>query len=170
MTAPWVESKHSRGPGGLFAAQSAASGKPTGAWAAGPIRHGTGRRGAPDPRVKALQQKLNALGFTDERGRPLLVDGIDGNHTTAAVKAFQRANGMKPTGVVDAKTMVAILTGKPAPKPARARDRMRGRTSARRPAKQASMATKKPTSSPPPPKPYADRGRGFSRTGSGAST
>lgn len=109
-------SKHSRGPGGLFAATAAASGKPTGAWATGPIQSGRAHGGTRDPRVKALQQALNKIGITDERGHPLLVDGKPGAHTSAAIKKWQKANGMKPTGVVDAKTMVALLTAKPAPK------------------------------------------------------
>lgn len=104
-------SKHTRGPGGLFAATAAANGKPTGAWAAGPIQSGAAHGKTPDPRVKALQSALNRLGMTDEHGHPLLVDGKPGAHTSAAIKKWQQANGMKPTGVVDAKTMVALLTG-----------------------------------------------------------
>jgi peptidoglycan hydrolase-like protein with peptidoglycan-binding domain len=115
--------KHPRAAGGRFgatgAAQAAAAGHPTGAWSAGPVRRGTGKRGAVDPRVKAMQQALNAAGIGDERGHPLLTDGIDGAHTTAAVKKFQAANHLPQTGVVDAKTMVAILTAKPKPKPAK---------------------------------------------------
>jgi peptidoglycan hydrolase-like protein with peptidoglycan-binding domain len=117
MTAPFAAAKHPRAAGGLFAATAAAqTSRPTGEWAAGPIRRGTGRKGMPDARVIALQKKLNALGITDERGRPLLEDGIDGDHTTAAVKKYQKAHGLPETGVVDAKLMVAILTAKPAPR------------------------------------------------------
>src|SRR4051812_37493270 len=110
-------SKHSRGAGGLFAATAAANGKPTGAWAAGPIQSGSAHGKTADPRVKALQQALNRAGVTDERGRPLLIDGKPGAHTSAAIKKWQKAHGMKPTGTVDAKTMVALLTAKAAPKP-----------------------------------------------------
>jgi peptidoglycan hydrolase-like protein with peptidoglycan-binding domain len=125
MTAliPFNAGKHPRAAGGRFgatgAAQAAAAGRPTGAWASGPVRQGVGKRGAPDPRVKAMQSALNRLGITDEHGRPLLLDGIDGAHTTAAVKKFQAAHHLPATGVVDAKTMLAILTAKPAPKPAK---------------------------------------------------
>jgi peptidoglycan hydrolase-like protein with peptidoglycan-binding domain len=104
--------KHSRGPGGLFAATAAANGKPTGAWASGPVQSGAAHGKTTDPRVKALQQALNLAGVTDERGRPLLVDGKPGAHTSAAIKKWQQAHGMKPTGTVDAKTMVALLTAK----------------------------------------------------------
>lgn len=122
MTVPFNAGKHPRAAGGRFgatsAAQSAADGHPTGAWAAGPIQSGAAHnKGAPDPRVKALQQALNGLGLGDERGHSLLVDGKPGAHTSAAIKRFQRANGMPATGVVDAKTMVAILTAKPTARP-----------------------------------------------------
>lgn len=167
---PFNAGKHPRAAGGRFqatgAAQAAASGRPSGPWTAGPVRKGTGRRGAPDPRVQALQRQLNALGITDEHGRPLLVDGIDGNHTTAAVKKWQKAHGLAPTGEIDAKTMVAILTDKPAPKPGRARDKMR---KPRNPPATKSTPSRS-TTPKQPPKPYSDRGPGFSRFGGGAST
>lgn len=169
MTTPFAASKHPRAAGGLFAATAASNtAKPTGAWAAGPIRHGTGRKGQPDPRVSALQKKLNALGITDERGRPLLVDGIDGSHTTAAVRKWQQANGLPATGVVDAKTMVAILSAKPAPP--RARTKMAaGRHPAHRKtsAKKAAGAT---PAAPPPQRPANPHGRGYSRLGPNAGT
>lgn len=120
MTAPFNPGKHPRSVGGKFgatsAAQSAAAGRPTGAWAAGPIQSGAAHGKVADPRVKALQQALNALGFGDERGQQLLVDGKPGSHTSASIKRFQRANGMPPTGIVDAKTAVAILTAQPKPR------------------------------------------------------
>jgi peptidoglycan hydrolase-like protein with peptidoglycan-binding domain len=90
---PFTASKHPRGAGGLFAATAAANGKPTGAWAAGPVQSGAAHGGKTDPRVKALQQALNKLGITDERGRPLLVDGKPGAHTSAAIKKWQSAQG-----------------------------------------------------------------------------
>lgn len=148
---PFNAGKHPRAAGGKFgatgAAQAAAAGRPTGAWAAGPVKRGTGHgAGKSDPRVKAEQLALNRAGITDERGRPLLVDGDQGAHTTAAVKKFQTAHGMAPTGIVDAKTMLAILTAKPAPR------------SAPRPAKKTarsmmshgSTRTRKKTSHPKP--------------------
>lgn len=123
MTVPFNAGKHPRSAGGRFgatsAAQSAAAGRPTGAWAAGPIQSGAAHNKTFDPRVKALQQALNGLGFGDERGRSLLVDGKPGAHTSAAIKRFQRANGMPPTGIVDAKTAVAILTAQPKPRAAK---------------------------------------------------
>lgn len=172
MTAPFVASKHPRGAGGLFAATAASkTNHPTGAWAAGPIRKGTGRKGAKDSRVVALQRQLNALGYGDEHGDPLLVDGIDGTHTTAAVKQWQAAHGLPQTGEVDAKTMVAILTDTTAaPKRPTARSRMRPQH--HRPAR--TRGSSKPAAYvpkvTPSPYDYADRGRGFSRQGGNVST
>lgn len=149
---PFNAGKHPRAAGGKFgatgAAQAAAAGRPTGAWAAGPVRQGSGKRGAPDPRVTAMQRALNAAGVGDEHGRPLLTDGIDGAHTTAAVKRFQKANHLPVTGTVDAKTMLAILTAKPkqrtAPKKATARQLM-----THRPGRHASSKKKPPTKATP---------------------
>ncbi len=136
--------KHARGAGGLFAATSAASGKPTGAWARGPLQSGAAHGGTVDPRAKAMQLALNRAGITDERGRPLLVDGKPGPHTSAAVKKWQQAHGMKPTGTVDAKTMVALLSAKPPAKKPSARSRMRA--PARKPAAKRTPAKKRLTS------------------------
>ncbi|MEK4034416.1 peptidoglycan-binding domain-containing protein [Methylocystis sp. IM3] len=54
-----------------------------------------GDRGA---RVAELQRKLNA------GGEDLVVDGVFGRDTLAAVMAFQSASGLDVTGVVDRKT------------------------------------------------------------------
>jgi peptidoglycan hydrolase-like protein with peptidoglycan-binding domain len=147
---PFTASKHPRGAGGLFAATAAANGKPTGAWAAGPVQSGAAHGGKTDPRVKALQQALNKLGITDERGRPLLVDGKPGAHTSAAIKKWQSAHGMKPTGTIDAKAMVALLSAKPAAKRAAAK-MSRPKASAHRPALRRpagkKTASKKPLTS-----------------------
>lgn len=149
---PFNAGKHPRSAGGRFgatsAAQSAAAGHPAGAWAAGPIQSGAAHnKGAPDARVRALQQALNRLGLGDERGHPLLVDGVPGAHTKAAIQRFQRQNGLPPSGIVDAKTAVAILTAKPPQKkPATARQRMNHhatRRSTKRTTKSASVAAPK---------------------------
>lgn len=50
-----------------------------------------------DPTVERLQQNLNALGFTDVRGQPLVVDGVrggPGGHTNQAIAAFEKAAGL----------------------------------------------------------------------------
>lgn len=165
MTAPFDEGKHQRGAGGLFAASAAAGGHASGAWVAGPVR-----KGSRDARVNAAQKKLNALGMTDERGRPLLVDGINGNHTTAAIKKWQQSIGLPATGELDAKSMVALLTAQPKP---RASTKMRSGTSSKR---RSTSRSNKPAAKPgthtatKAPAPYVDKGRGNSRAGGGVST
>ena len=155
MTIPFNAGKHPRSAGGKFgatnAAQSAAAGHPTGAWAAGPIQSGAAHGKTVDPRVKALQTALNGLGIGDERGRPLLVDGKPGAHTSAAIKAFQRANGMPPTGIVDAKTMVAILTA--TPKPRTAAKKTARQVMARKPSRPKAPVRAKPKAAVPPAAP-----------------
>jgi len=59
----------------------------------------TGDRG---PDVLALQQRLNTL------GADLKEDGVFGTGTRAAVTAFQGSKGLRPDGVVDAKTRAAL--------------------------------------------------------------
>lgn len=53
--------------------------------------------------VKNAQEILSGIGF--EPGR---TDGYFSEDTETAVKAFQRKNGMKATGVIDAKTAAAL--------------------------------------------------------------
>ncbi|HSP77576.1 MAG TPA: peptidoglycan-binding protein [Myxococcaceae bacterium] len=57
------------------------------------------REGARGEPVRALQNRLNALGFNAGGA-----DGSFGPKTLAAVKAFQRAKGLTPDGVVGPKT------------------------------------------------------------------
>jgi peptidoglycan hydrolase-like protein with peptidoglycan-binding domain len=52
--------------------------------------------------VEALQTALNG------KGAALTVDGKMGPKTSAALKAFQKSGGMKPTGRPDPKTMAAL--------------------------------------------------------------
>jgi peptidoglycan hydrolase-like protein with peptidoglycan-binding domain len=74
--------------------------------------------GSKGSKVSALQSALNTLGAT------LLVDGDFGPKTDAAVKAFQRANGLLVDGVVGPVTAGKINSGSatrigaPAPGPA----------------------------------------------------
>ena len=53
--------------------------------------------------VKAIQQKLTALGYN-----PGSADGIYGSATTAAVKQFQRAKGLSADGIAGPKTRAAL--------------------------------------------------------------
>src|SRR5687768_15219828 len=59
--------------------------------------------GSAGPDVKALQQKLKALGF-DPNG----VDGNFGPGTDKAVRAFQQANGLGVDGEVGPGTLAAL--------------------------------------------------------------
>jgi len=72
---------------------------------------GQGERGK---RVSDLQDKLNALGAKP----PLASDGMFGPKTLAAVKAFQRAHGLKVDGLVGPETTAALEGAHAAPKAA----------------------------------------------------
>ena len=56
----------------------------------------------PKEKTAALQTALNA------NGAKLVVDGVAGKKTTAAVAAYQKSKGMKATGKVDPKTAAAL--------------------------------------------------------------
>ena len=49
--------------------------------------------------IKKIQEKLNELGYDCGKS-----DGVSGKKTTAAVKKFQKDNGLAADGVVGAKT------------------------------------------------------------------
>jgi hypothetical protein len=66
-------------------------------------------KGARGEKVEGLQQALKRHGF-----QPGAADGIFGPKTERALKAFQQAAGLPPTGVADAQTM-ARLQQAPAP-------------------------------------------------------
>lgn len=64
--------------------------------------------------VKQVQQALENLGYSLEKYG---VDGIIGSETEAAIKAFQKAEGLEVTGIIDQPTLDALkeagtLTGK----------------------------------------------------------
>ncbi len=84
------------------AAPAAAAPAPAAAGALAP-----GARGAA---VSALQQALMNAGRLTGR-----IDGIFGLRTWAAVKAFQQAKGISPSGTVDATTAAALGLGAAAP-------------------------------------------------------
>ena len=62
-------------------------------------------------RVKEVQEILKVVGF-----KPGLVDGIMGGQTRSAIKAFQKAKSLKPTGRIDSTTLLALNQEKEAPK------------------------------------------------------
>ena len=71
---------------------------------------GSLRQGAHGQSVSALQADLAALGYTDNRGRPLPVDGHFGRNTEASVRAFQSDHGLFVDGVAGKNTLDAIDT------------------------------------------------------------
>lgn len=64
------------------------------------------KRGAKGNDVGAIQSALSNRGFS-----PGNVDGAFGPKTEAAVRAFQKANGLKVDGIVGPKTRAAMLGG-----------------------------------------------------------
>ncbi len=72
----------------------------------GQIRQGQGvmHRGMGGPQVMELQRMLNAQGAQP----PLAVDGKFGPKTEAALKAFQRENGIQQTGALGRQTLGAF--------------------------------------------------------------
>ena len=63
------------------------------------------RQGSQGQSVKTLQQLLTAAGYT------LAVDGIFGPRTEAAVKKFQKDNGLVVDGIVGPKTWSSLQIG-----------------------------------------------------------
>ena len=64
--------------------------------------------GAIGPDVVKLKRLLLAWGKSHPLPQPLKLTPFFGEATTAAVKAFQRANGVRPTGRVGQKTFAAL--------------------------------------------------------------
>lgn len=61
-------------------------------------------------RVKEMQEILKDAGF-----EPGPVDGIMGGQTRSAIKAFQKAKSLKPTGKIDSTTLLALNREKEVP-------------------------------------------------------
>ena len=59
-------------------------------------------KAAPDPAVSALQEALN------KNGAKLKVDGLMGGKTKSALKKYQKANGLKVTGMADDSTKMKL--------------------------------------------------------------
>ena len=64
--------------------------------------------------VKDIQQALNIAGI-EVGGKPLIVDGIKGRNTIAAIKAFQKREGLKVDGIVGKNTKAALYKVMPKP-------------------------------------------------------
>lgn len=94
-------------------------------WSDMAILPGTGEGGAPEmgassalppgskgETVRSLQTRLMALGFPLPR---FGADGKYGRETQAALKAFQYAHGLAPTGTADGPTLALLLPAPSAP-------------------------------------------------------
>jgi putative chitinase len=122
MMGTWLEASHPRNAkgtgGGEFRTGTASkqatpakkgSKAPSGGSLSYNGKTGTGYGSAHgDPRVRKLQTALNRLHLTDANGKPLAIDGKLGPKTTAAIKKWQRKNGMKPTGAVSAGDLAKL--------------------------------------------------------------
>ncbi|MFL5840811.1 MAG: peptidoglycan-binding protein, partial [Thermoleophilaceae bacterium] len=73
-------------------------------WSAGPVRIGTGfRHDGGSERVREVQKRLWQLGYG-----PGPIDGLFGPRTQAAVQWFQVKHGVRPTGVVEVRTLTLL--------------------------------------------------------------
>lgn len=64
--------------------------------------------GSQNSAVKTLQERLNALGWRDQHGNALAVDGSFGAGTEYTVKKFQAKYGLLVDGIVGPKTWSAL--------------------------------------------------------------
>ena len=78
-----------------------------------PDPHHATRQGDRTDAVKSLQERLNTLGYKDERGHTLIADGDFGKHTKSAVERFQREHGLEVDGVVGKHTLDAMKAAQP---------------------------------------------------------
>ncbi len=63
---------------------------------------------AQDLTTKQVQEILKSKGYYSGE-----IDGVKGSETEAAITAFQKAQGLKPTGEVDAKTAKQLQASMP---------------------------------------------------------
>ena len=75
---------------------------------ADPMADGVLRRDERGQDVAGLQRSLNALGVRDAQGNRLGEDGVFGQRTEQAVRAFQRDNGLREDGIAGPRTLAAI--------------------------------------------------------------
>lgn len=59
--------------------------------------------------IRSLQTMLRVIAEHDDRQPSVVPDGIYGRDTIRAVTAFQRRNGLPPTGVTDQQTWEAVV-------------------------------------------------------------
>lgn len=64
-----------------------------------------------DTRVKTAQAALNKAHITDANGKPLVLDGKLGPKTTAALKAYQKAHGLRVDGKITTSLLAMLKAG-----------------------------------------------------------
>ena len=62
-----------------------------------------------DQPIRSLQTMLRTIARVEPGQMNVIPDGIYGSHTAAAVRSFQRRQGLNPTGVVDQATHERIV-------------------------------------------------------------
>lgn len=62
-----------------------------------------------DQPIRSLQTMLRTIASVEPRQLNVMPDGIYGSQTAAAVRSFQRRQGLNPTGVVDQATHERIV-------------------------------------------------------------
>lgn len=69
------------------------------------------KKGAKDKQVKTLQRLLFGMGYEDQNGDKLVIDGSFGGKTDFALRCFQNDKGLAVDGSCGAKTWEALLHG-----------------------------------------------------------
>ena len=67
-------------------------------------KHNNGTKDHPSEPIKKIQARLQQLGYLDDNA-----DGIIGKKTEAAIKEFQKANGLQETGEIDIITYQFLI-------------------------------------------------------------
>lgn len=81
---------------------------------AAPMADGVLRKDEHGPEVKAMQERLNALGYRDAEGKALVADGKFGDRTKHAVEQFQREHpGLTVDGIAGPNTLRELKTAQP---------------------------------------------------------
>lgn len=69
------------------------------------------KKGSKGPEVKTLQRLLKQLGYKDQYGKQLAIDGDFGSKTDYATRGFQKATGLGIDGICGVKTWTKLLKG-----------------------------------------------------------
>ena len=67
------------------------------------------KKGSAGEQVKTIQRILKTMGYEDQYGKALEVDGDFGSKTDYALRAFQKANNLEVDGSCGKATWTALL-------------------------------------------------------------